>query len=243
MHLQQKVVVITGGTSGVGRQLVEQLYKSNQVIVLGRSEARLRALQLACPGVNTIQADLAKPMEIEAAVEKIAALNHGIDILINNAAVQYELAFTDAKFCYENIAQEIQVNFIAVCQLISLLLPSLQQQKEAVILNVNSALGLVAKKSSAVYCGTKAALNLFSSSLSYQLEHTNIKVLQAFLPLVDTPMTAGRGKNKLPAKQAAYQIICGIQQGTRCNNIGKVKLLHILLRLWPELAKKIIRNA
>ena len=86
-------------------------------------------------------------------------------------------------------------------------------------------------------------MDVFSRSLGYQLEQTNIRVLQAFLPLVDTPMTHGRGTGKLTAQRAAQDIVLGIEQGKRINNIGKVKLLRVLLALTPRLARNVMKRS
>ena len=98
-------------------------------------------------------------------------------------------------------------------------------------------------RTSAVCCATKAALDSFSRSLSYQLEDTNINVVQALLPLVDTGMTTGRGRGKLTAAKAAEDILLGIEQGIAINDIGKVKILRILMRLAPSLARKIMKSS
>ncbi|WP_456417579.1 SDR family NAD(P)-dependent oxidoreductase [Thiolapillus sp.] len=152
------------------------------------------------------------------------------------------ISFLDDDFNYHEIEKEINLNLTCVCALSYLLLPALIHEEKSVILNINSGLSLAPKTSSAVYCATKAALNIFSQSLSYQLEATNISVQQAFLPLVDTAMTRGRGKNKMSAEKAAKEIIRGIEQDKTENNIGKIKLLRILFRLSPSLAKRILKN-
>ncbi len=109
------------------------------------------------------------------------------------------------------------------------------------IVNINSGLGLVPKTSSAVYCATKGALNILSQSLAYQFEDTNIEVKQAFLPLIDTAMTKGRGKAKISVEKAAAQIICGMQSSGPNIDIGKVKLLRLIQRLSPRLAQNIMK--
>ena len=109
-------------------------------------------------------------------------------------------------------------------------------------MNVNSGLALAPKTSSAVYCATKAALNSFSNSLGYQLEKTNIRVLQAFMPLVDTPMTEGRGAGKITAAEAAETLLNGLTREDPITDVGKVRLLRILLRLSPNLARKIMKR-
>ncbi len=111
-----------------------------------------------------------------------------------------------------------------MCSLIYLLLPNLLQPNPSLIVNINSGLALVPKTSSAVYCATKAALNILSQSLAHQFEDTSIDVKQVFLPLVDTAMTTGRGKAKLSAEQAAADIICGLHSTGPNIDIGKMKL-------------------
>jgi short-subunit dehydrogenase involved in D-alanine esterification of teichoic acids len=118
----------------------------------------------------------------------------------------------------------------------------LNHVNEAVILNVNSGLGLSPKTNSAVYNATKGALNIFSQSLRYQLEDTNIIVQQVFLPLIDTQMTKGRGKNKMTAKNACYAILEGLTKGILDHDIGKVKMLRLLLRIAPSMAQKIMKK-
>ena len=136
------------------------------------------------------------------------------------------------------------MNFTAVCSLSYLLLPMLlRANQRAVIANISSGLALAPKTNSAVYCATKAAMDAFSRSLSYQLEGSNVMMMQAFLPLVDTPMTQGRGSGKMSAAQAAMEILRGIEQGDRIRDIGKVKLLRLLLAVAPSLARRIMRGS
>jgi len=240
--LKDKIIVITGCTSGIGYQLTKQLQKENELIVIGRNEQKLKALEVEFLGLRTYCADLSQHNQIEEVGRAIAKDYEHIDLLINNAAVQHEECLQDSAFQYTTIREEITVNFTAVCSLVYLLLPCLLHDKEAAILNINSALSLTPKTSSAIYCGTKGALNIFSQSLRYQLDRSNIKVLQAFLELVDTSMTQGRGKNKISAKEAALKIIQGVEQGVEDNYFGKVKLLRLLLRIAPSLARKIMKK-
>jgi len=242
MKINGKRVVVTGGTSGIGHEIVKQLHSRNEVIVISRSPPKLNAVEKEFKGIVTYQADLANVKEVETIADAIVKRFKSIDILINNAASQHTPEFLDDNFNYESISKEITLNFTSVCCLSYLLLPALLHESKSVILNINSGLGLVPKTSSAVYCGTKGAINIFSQSLRYQLEDTNISVQQAFLALVDTAMTLGRGKNKLTAAEAASRIIRGIEQDVTENNIGKVKLLRALLRISPSLAKRILKN-
>lgn len=242
MKLKGKRIVISGATSGIGYEIVKQLYLDNEIIVVSRNADKINLLENELKGIITYQADLANLNEVENIADSLVKRFESIDVLINNAASQHEPAFLDDDFNYESISKEITLNFTSICCLSYLLLPALLHETKSVILNINSGLALVPKTSSAVYCGTKGALNLFSQSLSYQLENTNISVQQAFLALVDTAMTKGRGKNKLSATEAANRIIRGVEQDVVENNIGKVKLLRALLRISPSLAKRILKD-
>ncbi len=242
MNVKDKTILITGGTSGIGYELVEKLHSDNHLIVIARDAEKLKALSQQFAGIETIQADLSKLNEVEAAADAVIRQHELLDILINNAAIQSTPTFLDDTFDYKSIAREITVNFTSICSLTYLLLPSLMHKNPAVILNVNSGLALSPKTSSAVYCATKGALNTFTQSLRYQLEHTNISVQQVFLELVATGMTQGRGRNKITAKQAALKIIDGIQKDIPDHYMGKVKLLRLLVRFTPSIARRIMKN-
>lgn len=242
MKLHNKRIVITGGTSGVGYEMVQALHEKNELIVISKSDGKLKALKSEYENIITYQVDLSNLEEVKVVGEEIASRFEHIDILINNAAVQNTPTFLDDDFSYKNISTEISLNFTSVCSLIYLLLPNLIHEDEAVILNINSGLGLSPKTNSAIYNGTKGALNIFSQSLRYQLEDTNITVQQVFLPLIDTQMTKGRGTKKMTPKDACYVILEGVTKGILDHDIGKVKMLRLLLRIAPSLAQKIMKN-
>jgi len=242
MKTENKRIIITGGTSGVGFEMVKQLYDNNQLIVLSRDSKKLNTLSQQFTEILTYQVDLSNLSQVEQVANTIKERFDSIDILINNAAIQNTPTFLSKDFDYQSISKEITINFTSVCSLCYLLLPQLLNSQNATILNVNSGLGLTPKTSSAIYCATKGALNLFSQSLRYQLEHTNIKVRQAFLDLVDTKMTRGRGKNKMSADTAATLIIRGIEHDLLDQDIGKVRFLRPLLSLMPWVAKSIMKQ-
>lgn len=242
MKLNKKRIVITGGTSGIGYEMVKYLHPNNEIIVIARNADKLNELAQEFAGISIYQADLSKLEDIEKIAPTIVERFKSIDVLINNAAIQHTPTFIDDAFKYETISHEITLNFTSICSLTYLLLPALTHKEQAVILNINSGLALAPKTSSAIYCATKGALNIFSQSLRYQLENTNIGVQQAFLELVETTMTTGRGKNKMSAEKASKIILYGLEKDIEDHDIGKVKLLRFLLRLAPSVAKRILKK-
>ena len=243
MKVMNKHIVITGGASGIGLELVRQLYNQNTISVIARPSSRLEKLRDEFDRISVYEADLADLSAVEKAADQLIKSDRNIDVLINNAAVQHTPHFLDDDFRLETIKREIDINFTSVCTLIYLLLPGLIKDDPSIILNVNSGLALAPKSSSAVYCATKGALNIFSQSLGHQFEDTNIEVKQVFLPLVDTAMTRGRGKGKLTAEHAASEIIEGLTSPGQTKDIGKVKLLRFIKRLSPTLASRIMKAA
>ncbi|WP_057833070.1 SDR family oxidoreductase [Colwellia sp. TT2012] len=243
MKLINKKILITGATSGIGLKLVEKLYPKNKLFIIARNQNKINELKINFPGVVAFKTDFKNIAELPAVVKQLQLATPSLDVLINNAAVQYTPTFIDSDFKYESINDEITTNFTALCSLCYLLLPMLSHQHNAVILNVNSGLALVPKTSSAIYCASKGALNIFSQSLRYQLKNTQVQVLQAFLPLVDTPMTEGRGKSKMTTEKVSTEIIKGIENTILDHDIGKVKRLRLLNRLLPNLAQAIMRKS
>lgn len=235
-------IIITGGTSGIGYELVKKLSLNNHIIVISRNKEKLELLKNEFNEISIYKADLSVIEETKKVIELIKNDFDFIDVLINNAAIQNQKYFTSKDFDETEIVEEINTNFTSICLLIYNFLPHLKKSKNPKILNINSGLALCAKTSSSVYCGTKAALNIFSDSLRYQLENTNIKVLEVFLELVDTNMSKGRGQNKIDANQASIKIISGLEKDIYENDIGKVKLLRLLLKFFPYLAKNIMKR-
>ena len=242
IQLKSKHIVLTGGTAGIGKELIKQLYSKNSISVIARPSNRLDELGREFDNIRVYEADLAKPESVAEAADKLETRDEPIDVLINNAAVQYTPHFLDNDFALETIEREIDTNLTSPAVLIYLTLPALLKSASPVIVNVNSGLGLVPKSSSAVYCATKGGLNILSQALANQFENCPIQISQVFLPLVDTKMTEGRGSGKISATEAASQIIYGIQKRQAEINIGKVKLLRLIMRISPSLARSIMKK-
>jgi len=247
MHLnsiKNKVIVITGGTSGVGREFVRQLYNDNQLIIVARNTLRLIKLKEEFSLITTYGFDLSDVENYQKLAAEILAGHQKIDLLINNTAVQFTPKLIDQAFDYQTINQEININFNAICSLCYLLLPALiKATPSAAILNINTGLAIAPKTNSAIYCASKSALNTFSTCLAYQLENTSVRVAQAFLPLVDTPMTETRTQKKLAPSLVVEEILAGLVKRKNHIDVGKVKLLRLISQLMPPLARKIMKGS
>ncbi len=238
MQTTGHTVLITGGAAGIGRALALRFAQAgNQVIAVGRDAQKLIELKAIQPTITTIQADLAHASERQRLADQVPA----VSILINNAGVQYHGDLVEQQSAHVDRDQEIAINLTAPIDLIQRFLPKLQQQLEAAIINVSSGLALVPKQQAPIYCATKAGIHIFTKALRWQLEQSQVRVFEIIPPLVDTAMTAGRGKGKISPEALVEEFWRGFARDKYQLAIGKVKLLIQLQRFVPSLADRLMR--
>lgn len=247
MRLTGHTVLVTGGSSGIGRAFAQALTeRGNRVAVCGRDAERLGHVERTLPGVSIFRCDLADPEEVARLAEWASRELGGLSLLINNAAVQEQMRFTREapEAMLPAIQQEISINLAAVVHLTARLLPMLRTQPQAAVVNVTSGLALAPKKSAPLYCATKAAVRSFSKALRYQLEDEapHVRVVEVLPPIVDTPMTAGRGRGKITPEQVVRESLRGIEQDRTEVYVGKTQLLRAVQRISPAAAERITRN-
>jgi len=236
-------IVLTGATSGIGLALLKRLHDLGYTLVaIGRDPNRLEALASQYPDVTFIRCDLTSPTELHELLDELRRHHADTTLLINNAGVQYNYQIGTEAEGAGWMTAEIQTNLTAALQLCEALLPGLRQQPEAAIVNVTSGLALSPKRSAPVYCATKAGLRLFTKALRYQLEDSTVRVVELVLPLVDTPMTAGRGRGKLSPEAVVDTLLAGLKRGKTEIYPGRAGLFRWIHRIAPEVADRILKN-
>ncbi|MEU9077592.1 SDR family NAD(P)-dependent oxidoreductase [Kitasatospora sp. NPDC048538] len=250
MNVNGRRVLVTGGTSGVGLALAAELTAAGaRVAVCGR-----RVVEGGAPpaeGVTALAADLGRRGEAARVVDRAAAALGGLDVVVANAGVQHLVDLTGGPSAavLDRTAEEIEVNLRSVVELAAAAWPHLAAgggAEPAAFVAVTSGLAYAPKRSAPVYCATKAAVHTLLRSLRYQAEESTpwIRVQEAVLPLVDTPMTAGRdgAVRKIPAATAAAALLEGIRRGRPTIPIGAARTLLALLRLHPPTAYRLLRD-
>ena len=195
MKLTGNTVLITGGGSGIGRGLAEELHKlGNQVIISGRRKGHLEAVCAANPGMAFVELDVEDPASISSVAEKLIAQYPKLNVLINNAGIMLAdnvgRAVDDAV-----IVSTIATNLVGPIRMTSALVEHLKQQEYAAVVNVTSGLAFIPLALNAVYSATKAAIHSYTSSLRFRLKLTNVKVIEIAPPYVQTELTGERQKN------------------------------------------------
>lgn len=236
MEIRGKLALVTGGSDGIGREIALQLQGSGaEVIVTGRSAEKLQAM--AALGFGTITGDMSTAAGIEAVLAGVAG--KPLAILVNNAGVgsDYEL---DKPDTLDSAAHCIRTNLDAPITLCTRLLPALRAQSEAAIVNVTSGLAIAPRAGGSIYCATKAGLRSYTQAIRHLLKDSNVRVIEALPPVVETNMTAGRRGRKMSAHDCAAEIVAGIRTGKREVNAGMVKLLQMVHSISPALARRIM---
>ncbi len=243
MHLEKNTILLTGGTSGIGLELLRRFYSlDNKLIVASSNPDKLNQLHSEFPRVSTVVCDLADPKSVRKLLEHCLNTYPDINILINNAGIQYNYNWLEEEDGFHKISREIRVNLTSPMYLIYGLLPQISKFDNAAIINVSSALAFHPKRSAPIYCASKAALHNASRALRYQLEKSPVKVFEIIPPLVDTPMTEGRGGGKITPKELVDEFMKNFKKNRYESYIGKAKLLRWLGRISPKAADNIVKN-
>lgn len=165
-NVKDKVVVITGASSGIGEETVNLLSENGAKLVLGaRRLDRLEKIQqkLGHDSVSIKKTDVTKPDEVNALIETAYNDFGRIDVLINNAGLMPQSFLEKNK--QDEWNQMIDVNIKGVLYGIGAVLPYMRKQKSGHIINLASVAGHVVFPGSAVYCGTKYAVRAITEGL------------------------------------------------------------------------------
>lgn len=239
MNVNGKVVLLTGGSAGIGRAIACQLKGKGAIVILtGRDPARLAAME--AEGFEVLAADLSNADGVDALVEALG--DRTIDILINNAGLGVPHDVREAMPDPDAADGCLYANLSAPIRLITALLPRLRTRPEAAIINVTSGLAIAPNTASSVYCASKAGLRSYTMALRAQLAGEPIQVIEALPPVVDTQMTAGRDNKKMSPEECARQIIAALENGHDEANVGMVKLLRAVYSISPALARSVMRR-
>lgn len=178
--LRDKRVVITGASSGIGRELAKQLASEGcRLIINARRKDRLSELASEIQGggavCHVVEGDVTDPTVREQLLA--ASQDHlgGLDILINNAGIGAMGRFDEAS--QDRLRQIFEVNFFAVTELIRDSLPLLKAGNEPVIVNLSSVLGHRAVPLKSEYCASKFAIHGFSDAIRAELSRDGIDIL------------------------------------------------------------------
>jgi NADP-dependent 3-hydroxy acid dehydrogenase YdfG len=174
--IKDKVVVITGASSGLGEATARRLAGHGAKLVLGaRRLERLQALasELSLGNDAAVRTDVTQCAQVKHLVDH-AVRSHGrIDVIINNAGLMPHSPFERGKV--QDWERMIDVNLKGVLYGIAAVLPRMKAQRSGHIINVSSVAGHVVRPGSAVYAATKTAVRVISEGLRQEVKPYNIR--------------------------------------------------------------------
>lgn len=189
----KKVVVITGATSGIGKQTAQFLISKNfTVYSLSRRIGDL-------PEVKYLTCDVTNESQIKESIDTIIANENRVDILINNAGLGVSGSIENTS--YEDIKKTIDLNIISMIRVTQLCLPYLRLTKGNVI-NIGSIAGVLSIPFQTMYSLSKAAVLSFSEGLSLELRPFGVKVTCVMPGDTKTSFTENRFKSE--SKDSIY---------------------------------------
>ena len=258
MRVQDKVIVVTGGGSGMGRELVLLLLsKGSKVAAVDINETALQETVAIASGetnsLSTFGVDITNKVSIEKLLSDILDRFGSVDGIINNAGIiQPFIKVNDLS--YEAIERVVNVNLYGTLYMVKGFLPHLLTRSEAHIVNISSMGGFLPVPGQTIYGASKAAVKLLTEGLHSELADTNVKVTVVFPGAVNTNITQNSGVNSLrqsseqskspkvlsPTK-AAQIIIDGMENDRYRILVGKdAKIMDFFYRLNPKSAANMI---
>ncbi len=262
MKVNGKVLVVTGGGAGIGREVVLELVRRGAKVAAVDINADFLAETAALAGAgkqfSTHVANLSDRNQVLALPAAVIAAHGAVDGFINVAGIIHHFKrVNDLEFA--EIERVVDVNLWGPINMAKAFIPELLKRPEAYLANVSSMGGYAPVPGQTIYGATKAAVKLLTEGLHSELMGTNVHVTTIFPGAVGTniavnsgaftaaesaAMTAGASKIKMtPAPLAGKIIVDGVERNAYHVFVGSdARTMDVLCRLMPERAAKIIFN-
>jgi short-subunit dehydrogenase len=199
-HWNDKTVMITGASSGIGKGLaLEIAARGGRLGLVARREDLLNEIVDEIAKRNgtaiAVSADVRDANAMQQAADRLRGELGPIDVLIANAGV----ATTDyvAKLDPQVVADVININVLGAVNTVAAVLPEMVERKSGQLVGIASLAGYRGLPKSAAYCASKAAVSSFFESLRIDLRHTGVTVSIIYPGFIKTPLTSGR-QAKMP---------------------------------------------
>ena len=208
----KKIALVTGANKGIGLEVARQLGKAGLTVFLGARNAGLgeeAAAKLRAENIDVrhVALDLGRPETIASAATAIATDFGRLDVLVNNAGINDHSDGPPSAVDLDAVRRVMETNFLGTLAVTQAMLPLLREAPAGRIVNVSSGLGSLTLNGdpnwvfAAVkllgYNASKAAMNMFTVQLAYELRETAIKVNSADPGFTATDLNGHRGTQTL----------------------------------------------
>ena len=190
MKATGNTILVTGGTSGIGRALAEAFHdRGNRVIVVGRRQALLDEVTAGRPGIVGMALDLDDPASLTRLAEAVRADFTDLNVLVANAGISRAEDVAADAWDTADAEAVVNTNVIGVLRTLAAFLPIIKRQHGATVMATSSNLAFVPRADFPTYCASKAFLHSWLQSLRHQLRRIPVEVLELSPPYVQTELT------------------------------------------------------
>ncbi|MVT08556.1 SDR family oxidoreductase [Chitinophaga tropicalis] len=244
MKTSNNTVLVTGGSAGIGYEIAKQLTeKGNHVIITGRNTERLQKAAAQLKNVTAIVSDVSKEEDVRSLVATLNKDFPSLNLVINNAGAAAIHNLAERTGAFEKAAGEIHTNYLSIIRLNELLLPLLEKQQEAAIVNVSSIVSFVPNHVLPGYSASKAALHSYTQALRFTLSNTSVKVFELMPPLVNTDFSQAIGGSKgIPPSAVADELVNALEKDHYEIHVGDTAAFYQLFLSSPADALKVLNT-
>ena len=248
-RLDGKVVVVTGASSGIGREVARRVATlGGRPLMLARRRDVLadlaKEIRAAGGECHDYPVDLTDFEACDRTVERILVEHGGVDVLINNAGHSIRRSLELSLHRFHDFQRTMQLNYFAAVRLILAFLPTMRARRQGHIVNVSSAGVQFGAPRFAAYVASKAALDAFSRTLATEVMGDNIHVTTVYMSLVRTPMIEPtriyRNMPALSPARAAKQVVDALFTQPAAVSSAFGTLAVVLHALLPEISDRVL---
>jgi NADP-dependent 3-hydroxy acid dehydrogenase YdfG len=248
---QNRVVLITGASSGIGRATAQlAAERGAKVALVGRSQS---GLEETAAGIDPDRAlvavaDVTDAEQVKAAADQALERFGRIDTAVSNAGVEF-LGPADT-IALDEIEQMIRCNFFGLVHLTRAVIPTMRKQREGTLVFVSSPMAKFSFPWSGGYAASKAAGDAFSSALAREVADSNVKIVRIYPGGTDTAISRNTPPDRTPAwyvhsKITAQDAAAGLLDAAAAGRssrvlVGNVRMLMTIQRLVPPAAERMI---
>jgi short-subunit dehydrogenase len=259
--VKNKVIWITGASSGIGEALAYVLAKAGAKLILSaRRKQELERVKGNCPAstqpaVRVLPLDLEQPNTLYLCTAAAVQLFGHIDMLINNAGIRHHGLVAQTPLAMDRKLME--VNYFAAVGLSKFLLPHFIGRRQGHFVNISSVTGKFGTPYRSAYAASKHALHGFFDALRAEHSKDNIRVTMVCLGFIETPRSSSTDSKGLPPREklnekqwkgkplgwCAREILSVIERSKEEVYVGGREVLGVYLkRFFPQLFTRIIRR-
>jgi len=243
--------LITGASSGIGKELARiHAGKGGDVIIVARRQEKLDELKGELEGqfnikVTTIKKDLSKPGAARELYNEVQNLNSQVDYLINNAGFGLRGKFHELS--WERQQQMINLNMVALTELMYLFLPGMIKRNSGKILNTSSTASFMPGPLQAIYFATKSYVTFLSNAVAEELSDTNVTVTNLMPGATETEFAKTSGMDETGLFEKTVTAYSVAEDGYNAMLKGKLDVVsgltfgqNLMMKAIPFTPKKML---